>query len=68
MVSSDEDEHVASNANNSSNANHLRHETEDDGQFPFRRTNANQYHRVCALIAQRLYNNTVPSFGIFLFF
>lgn len=49
MVSSDEEEQVANNNNNSTNSsnNHLRHETEDDGLFPFRRSNANQYHRVC---------------------
>lgn len=50
MVSSDEEEQVANNNNNgTSSNNHLRHETEDDGLFPFRRSNANQYHRVCVL-------------------
>lgn len=51
MVSSDEEEQAANNNtnSNSSSNNHLRHETEDDGLFPFRRSNANQYHRVCVL-------------------
>lgn len=51
MASSDEDEQAANNNNNNSASsnNHLRHETEDDGLFPFRRSNANQYHRVCFL-------------------
>lgn len=50
MVSSDEEEQAANNNTNSNSSNnHLRHETEDDGLFPFRRSNANQYHRVCLL-------------------
>lgn len=39
LVSSDEDEPII-------NLNHISHDTENEGMFPFRRSTSSQYHRV----------------------
>lgn len=39
LASSDEDEPII-------NLNHLGHDTENEGLYPFRRSSSSQYHRV----------------------
>lgn len=47
LASSDEDEPII-------NLNHLGHDTENEGLYPFRRNGSNQYHRVCNHYLHRL--------------
>lgn len=47
IVSSDEDEPIL-------NLNHLGHDAENEGLYPFRRSSSNQYHKVSHCCTNRI--------------